>query len=514
MLKEVKHTCPLCGKEATQLEFDEAQCRCGFTVGGPTLLAADGLTDPVRRDRLLAAGRMESPPIATPGIRISSNYADLCAVCWDRRCEPRTAQTPPPVMIRDAALVAGALRGLAFQSDQAIGRYLVIQLPDGTSRNAEREHLYALAPLGEEVEAARRMVAAIADKHGPGRWWSLLDPVHLIEDDGRIKIADVGGVPHVFMRALYVHDPAPAPIKKPLSPYDDLYTEHKAALKAGDWLRARQAKKMLAAGAVRHWQGTAGAVEAVRAQTDAAVSKLLDHLAHPLVYVRGDGNVVAPGRMSTAEARAAVDLNKTVGGRFDAVHTLASYGAITAEQARELLEMPKVEPPKTCECFAANLCDEHRPIAVGDYVRGTGTAYGKPYWFEGTVETAYDCGLSDGSRGVSIRIARGSANYAPGDRIAYANPANLKRVEPLAPEPGKPVDPLDVEYDGVTLREWLERDRFNQQEPARLAHPFTIKPAARAAISAHWSAELRARVAAAKTKERERVVLDIDAEDL
>lgn len=81
------------------------------------------------------------------------------------------------------------------------------------------------------------------------------------------------------------------------------------------------------------------------------------------------------------------------------------------------------------------------------------------------------------------------------------------------------VNPLDVEYDGVSLRVLLERDRYNRCEVARLdpdgeATSFALTPAQRAAVSAHWSAELRSRVAAAKARERERVVLDADPEDL
>ena len=60
--------------------------------------------------------------------------------------------------------------------------------------------------------------------------------------------------------------------------------------------------------------------------------------------------------------------------------------------------------------------------------------------------------------------------------------------------------PLEVMYDGVTLRVLVAQDRCNSQE----AGPplFTLKPAQRAAVSAHWSAELRAKVAAAKERER------------
>lgn len=69
-------------------------------------------------------------------------------------------------------------------------------------------------------------------------------------------------------------------------------------------------------------------------------------------------------------------------------------------------------------------------------------------------------------------------------------------------------DPLDVEYDGLTLRYLLLCDRLNRQE----GETSTFTSAQRAAISAHWSAELRARIANAP-KPGPQVVLDC-AEEL
>jgi hypothetical protein len=65
---------------------------------------------------------------------------------------------------------------------------------------------------------------------------------------------------------------------------------------------------------------------------------------------------------------------------------------------------------------------------------------------------------------------------------------------------------LDVEYDGMTLRDLLAIDRLVRMETVRGMHPFT--PSQRAAISAHWSAELRAKITAGKQAERARVVVD------
>lgn len=75
------------------------------------------------------------------------------------------------------------------------------------------------------------------------------------------------------------------------------------------------------------------------------------------------------------------------------------------------------------------------------------------------------------------------------------------------------VDLLDVEYEGVTLRKLLQIDLEARQEIGGIGRS-GLSPYQRAVVAAHWSAELRSRVAAAKAKERERVVLDADPEDL
>lgn len=80
------------------------------------------------------------------------------------------------------------------------------------------------------------------------------------------------------------------------------------------------------------------------------------------------------------------------------------------------------------------------------------------------------------------------------------------------------IDPLDIEYDLVSLRDLIARDELYRSENGRervdgrfvLARPF-FTPAQRAAVSTHWSAQLRARIAAAKPGPQ--VVLDC-TEDL
>lgn len=77
--------------------------------------------------------------------------------------------------------------------------------------------------------------------------------------------------------------------------------------------------------------------------------------------------------------------------------------------------------------------------------------------------------------------------------------------------PPAPVDPLDVEYDGVKLRDLLNVQRQHDQGGYRPVNRIT--PAQRAAVSAHWSAQLRAKVTASAAVDKARatsVVVDLE----
>lgn len=77
-------------------------------------------------------------------------------------------------------------------------------------------------------------------------------------------------------------------------------------------------------------------------------------------------------------------------------------------------------------------------------------------------------------------------------------------------------DPLAVTYDGVCLRALLDGDEFNRQERGgAMWRAKRMTPAQRAAVSAHWSLQLKLRVAAkdAADKERERNVVTMDGEE-
>lgn len=74
--------------------------------------------------------------------------------------------------------------------------------------------------------------------------------------------------------------------------------------------------------------------------------------------------------------------------------------------------------------------------------------------------------------------------------------------EAVANHRAAPVDPLDVKHDGVPLRILLSRDKTASHERPCADRMFT--PDQRAAVSAHWSAQLRAKVAASTAADKER----------
>lgn len=74
-------------------------------------------------------------------------------------------------------------------------------------------------------------------------------------------------------------------------------------------------------------------------------------------------------------------------------------------------------------------------------------------------------------------------------------------------------DPLDAIIDGLTLRKLVESYKFNQRNENRWQVPFT--PAQRDTVSAHWSAQLRAKVAASKAADAARatsVLVEMEVE--
>lgn len=79
------------------------------------------------------------------------------------------------------------------------------------------------------------------------------------------------------------------------------------------------------------------------------------------------------------------------------------------------------------------------------------------------------------------------------------------------------LDPLDVEYDEVTLRDLLAKDAAIRQDAPTNYKRSPLTPAQRAAVSVYHSAQLRERIAKAEVERKARevsVVVGIDPEDL
>lgn len=130
-----------------------------------------------------------------------------------------------------------------------------------------------------------------------------------------------------------------------------------------------------------------------------------------------------------------------------------------------------------------------------------------------------------------IERAKVRGRHGPFDYAKPLDPAELALV-PLPEhssllkdvyETRPPIDPLDVECGGISLRQLNHLDQQGRDIEAMGGRPtcFPFTSAQRAAISAHWSAQLRAKVAASTAaevqRERGRIACDprepLDLED-
>lgn len=424
--------CPACSGVLRSRGFeDTVRCRCGFEVTGEALLAAESYADPARRTReILAAGRMIPIPQGTPGIRISEDFGSIAKDLWDPRCVGK----PDPAVVQaiaDTAIRVGAQLGLEYQGE-ALGSSLIT--PRG---KLERQKLYAMSPLPDVLECAKQMVEVIAMTRGPGDWWSTGGAVGMICDSGQMCLEDIGGVPHVRMRALYFHEP-------------------KTAAKI------------------------------------------------------------------------------TPAGRMEAVLEMQKTGMITNEEARGLLAMPEmpgdepmvVTPPGLPAIGRVTSFDDHEGVLYlesaapslhpGARIRLTPWPGSDPARSmrhgELRVVSVIGCAVTCDR---AIRAAIPSAaklDYVVADPprgpFDYAVPeyGSLWKA-PYACEP-PPSDPLLVETDGLQLRELLVIDEVYRREETTARN--TLTPAQRQAVSEHWSAQLRLKLAAAAETERRQVVLDTE----
>lgn len=188
--------CPNCGGVLRPISYDDsARCRCGLEVSAVAIVSARTKGRPLS----VADGRFVPIPQAAPGIRVGRSFTEVTRDGWDARQEPLPAGFP------DLAAHAeryGATLGLRLQRHPFLGKHLVVGGPDGHLVQIEREMVYALCRPHEVMECTERMVEIIA-AGGPGNWWATAGAVHAIADDGLVRFCDVGGEPHIYLRALY-----------------------------------------------------------------------------------------------------------------------------------------------------------------------------------------------------------------------------------------------------------------------------------------------------------------------
>jgi hypothetical protein len=176
-----------------------------------------------------------------------------------------------------------------------------------------------------------------------------------------------------------------------------------------------------------------------------------------------------------------------------------------------------------------------RCFAVGDYVRSTSLSDDN-MWFEGTVIRA---------RPIELTVERTCTGRVPCDfyvgQTVAPNSKLLRRVDKAATQydatqlPIRTIhvsigpststndpcvwrlDPLDVEYDEVTLRDLLAKDAAIRQDAPTNYKRSPLTQTQRTAVSAYHSAQLRERIAKAEVERKARevsVVVGIDPEDL
>lgn len=448
--------CPHCSQQLhPQHSFDGYQCRCGYTIGGESVVAIRAACASLGPDEVAngmrANGRIEQRPQFEPGIHISAEFSSIAARLWCRRFD---ASLLSPGVTRDIDIAVRAelqRQRLEVQKQEAIGAHMVVQRAGGKLDRLERGMLYGIAPVDQLAECARQMVHVIAMTRGPGRIWFLLAPVHAIEDDGMVAVGDVGGVPHVIMRSAYFHDP--------------------------------------------ERETSVGRADRAIKEAELAARKLAANRVDPADFLakRNEQRLAHLAMMTAMQLNAAsseANLENTAGtwkpaGRFEAVLTLEQTGVITREQARELLDMPEpaITPP-------------HQPgalLAPPGLERLTKTIWGSESAKMAAMRSV-GTPLAVSSGGIPSQVWPGSFRSLPDGRI---------ETEWSDSE----VVPLLVKYDGKSLAElWSENRLANRDARDGLRARKEWTKLQRDAVSGHLSDQLRAKVKASTEADKARQV--------
>jgi len=150
---------------------------------------------------------------------------------------------------------------------------------------------------------------------------------------------------------------------------------------------------------------------------------------------------------------------------------------------------------------AARITAKQAPFVVGDYVRWERGPDAPWNWAQGEIIEVSLIAIL-----VQIEVqAPERSRRDIGQRRWLGIEKNHGGVAHRVKRP--PVDPLYVEYDGIPLGTLLHIDIDGRQDMRTAkAWGHTWTPAQRAAVSTHWSAQLRAKVAASDAGRKSREV--------
>lgn len=124
-----------------------------------------------------------------------------------------------PLDVDAVCRAAAAHLRLDIQTPELLGQCLIFD-DQGVTKKLGRTRLYGLAIPGVDArDCAVAMLARVAERHGPGRVWTLSGMPHYIRDDGMtvaapLEIAFDGRrvrAEHVVMRFFYGHEAQAVP---------------------------------------------------------------------------------------------------------------------------------------------------------------------------------------------------------------------------------------------------------------------------------------------------------------
>jgi hypothetical protein len=380
--------------------------------------------------------------------------------------------------IDSAVEMSACKHGIRFQPGRADGEYLLADGPDGKRHTYRRRKIYRLTqPLAGAVrDAALQMIARVRNRFGRGRVWTLGHDssggkrVHIIADDGNTRQTADG---RIYLRMFYVHenDLDQSDIDKDPDAVLPVATQSAATTGSG-WEREYRG--------AWHACDARGVIPGVGDPGFGAMRFVVVTNSGSKITVKSDASV-PPGEMRI-EQTADMKGKDGWGVRVDRCDQRRGSGRCVLDSSHRDRGW-------------------HHLNEAGDEWGCYGPDSASP------TRTSY--------RSASTPAGRVEAVLAMAQQGAITAEAARELLEmPEAPQvTAPPVDPLDVEYDGVRLRTLLTYDESHRRESFGAARPHRTE-VQRAAVSSHWSAELRAKVSASKEHERQRVVLDIGPEDL